>query len=46
MKMYVSGKWVESNGTINVVNPYDGQIIDTVPKGNSEDVDKSIASAV
>ena len=46
MKMYVSGKWVESNGTINVVNPYDGQIIDTVPKGNSEDVDKSITSAV
>ena len=46
MKMYVSGKWVESDGTINVVNPYDGQIIDTVPKGNSEDVDKSITSAV
>ena len=46
MKMYVSGKWIESNETINVFNPYDGQIVDTVPKGNSEDVYKAIASAV
>ena len=46
MKMYVSGKWIESNQTISVVNPYDGQIVDTVPKGNTEDVDKCITSAV
>ena len=46
MKMYVSGKWIESTETINVVNPYDSQIIDTVPKGNFHDVDKAIASAV
>lgn len=45
MKMYVGGKWVDKPETIDVVNPYDGAVIDTVPKGDASDVDAAIASA-
>jgi len=45
MKMYLGGQWVDKDERINVVNPFDGTTIDTVPKGNSSDVGAAIESA-
>ncbi|MFT5377592.1 MAG: acyl-CoA reductase-like NAD-dependent aldehyde dehydrogenase [Candidatus Latescibacterota bacterium] len=45
MKMYLGGQWVDKDERINVVNPFDGSIIDTVPKGSSADVGTAIESA-
>ena len=46
MKFYISGEWVDRNEKINVINPFDGSVIDTVPKGNIQDVDTAINSSV
>ena len=46
MRMYIGGEWVNGAGTIEVVNPYDGSVIDTVPRGGLEDLDAAISSAV
>ena len=32
MKMYVAGKWINKAATVDVINPYDGKVIDTVPQ--------------
>lgn len=45
MKMYIAGEWVDKDRKIDVVNPYDGSVIDTVPSADPEDVDAAIASA-
>ncbi|MBK35024.1 MAG: aldehyde dehydrogenase [Gemmatimonadetes bacterium] len=45
MKMYVGGKWIDKSETIDVLNPFDGSVIDTVPRGDASDVDTAIASA-
>ena len=46
MKMYIAGEWVDRSRKVPVVNPFDGSEIDTVPRGNAEDVDAALASAV
>lgn len=48
MNMLISGNWVESSDhkTIEVTNPYDGSLLDTVPSATKEDVDRAIADAV
>ena len=46
MKMYVGGEWVSRTKAVEVLNPFDGSVIDTVPHANLEDVALSIASAV
>jgi glyceraldehyde-3-phosphate dehydrogenase (NADP+) len=45
MKMIIGGKWVDKNDKIEVLNPYDQSVVDTVPRGTAEDVDKAIAIA-
>ncbi|MBS3818197.1 aldehyde dehydrogenase family protein [bacterium] len=45
MKMLLEGKWVDKNEKIEVKDPYDDSVIDTVPKGNKEDVGKAMKSA-
>ncbi len=45
MKMIVGGKWVDKKEKINVENPFDGSVVDTVPKGSAEDVKKAITIA-
>ena len=45
MQMYIAGKWVDKAETMDVINPYDGSVIDTVPKGDPSDVEAAIASA-
>ena len=46
MKMYVAGKWINKAATVDVINPYDGKVIDTVPQASIDDVNSAIASAV
>jgi len=45
MKMFLDGNWVDREEKINVVNPFDGEIFDTVPKASVDDVLCAIASA-
>ena len=45
MKMYLDGNWVDREEKIDVVNPFNGEIFDTEPKSNVDDVLAAIASA-
>jgi len=45
MNMYVAGQWIDKPRKIEVLNPYDRSVIDTVPKADSADVDRALASA-
>lgn len=48
MKMIIGGNYVDSssNEVIEVTNPYDGSLVDTVPSATKEDVDKAVDVAV
>jgi acyl-CoA reductase-like NAD-dependent aldehyde dehydrogenase len=46
MKMYIAGQWTDKSEKIEVRNPYDNSVIDTVPKGDRNDVDKALQGAV
>ena len=45
MKMYVGGQWIGTSETIEVRNPYDDAVIDTVPRATRADVERALASA-
>src|SRR2546422_11522224 len=45
MKMYVAGQWIDKPQTINVLNPYDNSVIDTVPRADRSDVERALGSA-
>ncbi len=44
MKMLIDGQWIDKEEKIEVKNPFNGEVIDTVPKGTTEDVKKAIES--
>jgi acyl-CoA reductase-like NAD-dependent aldehyde dehydrogenase len=46
MKMFVAGEWTNGRQTIDVSNPFDGSVIDTVPRADAEHVERAIAGAV
>ena len=46
MKMFVAGRWVDKSEKIEVQNPFDARVIDTVPKAGAGDVDRALAGAV
>jgi len=46
MKMFLGGRWVEKSEKIEVTNPFDQSVIDTVSKADAGDVDAAIAGAV
>lgn len=48
MKMLINGAWVDAkaNETIEVTNPYNGELLESVPSATKEDVDFAIESAV
>ncbi len=43
MKMFVAGQWVDTPKKIEVKNPFDGSVVDTVPQGSADDVDQALA---
>ena len=45
MKMLIHGEWVDREEKIEVRNPYDGEVIDTVPSATAEDMKAAIDSA-
>ncbi|MGE0610332.1 MAG: aldehyde dehydrogenase family protein [Pirellulales bacterium] len=46
MRMFLAGEWVDRPERIDVVNPFDGTPIDTVPQASAEDADAALAAAV
>jgi acyl-CoA reductase-like NAD-dependent aldehyde dehydrogenase len=45
MKMYVAGQWVDKPQKIEVRNPYDNSVIDTVPRADAGDIERALQSA-
>ena len=46
MKMFLRGEWVDRPKKIEVVNPFNGSVIDTVPRASVEDVDAAMSGAI
>lgn len=42
MKMFIGGQWVDRKERIEVKNPFDDTVIDTVPAGTPDDVDAAL----
>jgi len=45
MKMLLAGEWVDRDQTIDVLDPFDGSRIDTVPSAAHDDVETALAAA-
>ena len=45
MRMHVGGEWVDKSNKIDVLSPFDGSVVDTVPKGDANDVENAIQTA-
>lgn len=46
MKMFIAGEWVDRDEKIEVLNPYDQSVVDTVPQATDADIDAALAAAV
>jgi len=46
MKMYVAGRWLEKTEKLEVLNPFDNAVIDTVPRASMDDVDHALSTAL
>ncbi len=46
MRMFLCGQWGEGKDVVEVCNPYDGSVVDTVPRATAEDVDRALAGLV
>ena len=44
--MFIAGQWTDATESIDVVNPYDQSVIETVPKGTEGDVDRALATLI
>jgi glyceraldehyde-3-phosphate dehydrogenase (NADP+) len=45
MKMLLAGEWVDRDTSIDVRDPFDSSLIDTVPSATHEDVETALAAA-
>ena len=45
MRMYIAGQWTEAQDTIQVLNPFDGSLVDTVPHAGPKEVDQALESS-
>mgnify|MGYP005639965831 FL=1 len=45
MKMFIGGEWTDRDDKLDVLNPFDGSVVDTVPKATPEDVARAVATA-
>ena len=46
MRIFFSGKWQDRDRKIEVRNPFDGSVVDTVPQATAADAAAAIAPAV
>ncbi|HEY2147003.1 MAG TPA: aldehyde dehydrogenase family protein, partial [Pirellulales bacterium] len=44
--MHIAGEWVDRPEKIEVRNPFDASVIDTVPRGTPNDVAAAVAGAI
>ncbi len=45
MRMHIGGEWVDKSQKIEVLNPYDGSVVDTIPSGDHDDVETALKTA-
>ena len=47
MQMFIAGEYTDtaSGETTSIYNPATGELVDTVPKGTAEDVQRAVAAA-
>ena len=45
MEMVINGKLIDKNDKINILNPANNQMVDTVPSGSVEDIKQALESA-
>ena len=46
MKMLLDGQWVDRKEKIDVIDPFDNSLIDTVPRASKQDVETVLGAAV
>ncbi len=46
MKMLVGGEWTDTPERMEVTNPFDGSVVDSVPKARPADVERALVGAV
>jgi glyceraldehyde-3-phosphate dehydrogenase (NADP+) len=46
MRMLIAGEWVDRNQTIPVLDPFDGDEVDTVPRGTRGDSEDAVTAAL
>ena len=44
MRMFIAGEWRDTPETIDVLNPFDNSVIDTIPQAGDDDVDAALAT--
>ena len=44
MKMHIAGEWIDTEKKIEVLNPYNEEVVDTVPNAAPQEVEKALAS--
>ena len=45
MRMFLDGEWVDRENKIEVRDPYDNSLIDTVPRATLDDVEEALRAA-
>ena len=45
MRMHIGGEWVDAVEAMDVTSPFDGSVVDTVPRAGAEEVERALASA-
>ncbi|MBL9094799.1 MAG: aldehyde dehydrogenase family protein [Planctomycetaceae bacterium] len=45
MRMFLAGQWSDAVKSIEVHNPYDKSVVDTVPSATADDVERALAGA-
>ena len=45
MNFFLNGSWQDRDEVIEVKNPFDGSVVDTVPKANAADVETALQTA-
>jgi acyl-CoA reductase-like NAD-dependent aldehyde dehydrogenase len=46
MKMYIGGQWVDRGERMDVTSPFDGSVVDVVPRAGADEAERALASAV
>ena len=45
MRMHIGGQWVDKSEKVEVINPFNGSVIDTIPRASQRDVEHALNTA-